>query len=62
MATCDGGGVQAEYAKCSDGRTRLITGWDQFAIRNNLAPGMDVMMLFYVNMWSNATKIVLHEL
>ena len=62
MATCDGGGVQAEYARCSDGRTRFITGWDQFAIRNNLAPRMDVLMMFYMNMWPSAMKIVLHVL
>ena len=44
-----GNGMQAEFVRCADGRTRFTSGWDHFAMHNDLKPGMDVMMMFYMD-------------
>ena len=44
-----GNGMQTEYVQCADGRTRFTSGWDKFALHNDLIPGLDVMMMFYTD-------------
>ena len=44
-----GNGIQAEFVRCADGRTRFTSGWDHFTMYNDLIPGLDVMTMFYMD-------------
>ena len=44
-------GVQADFARCADGRTRFTSGWYQFALHYDLVPGVNVMMFLSMDNW-----------
>ena len=39
---------EAEYVQCADGRTRIISGWENCAASNSHHPGMLVLMVLKI--------------